>query len=66
MKKRVFKGVISTALVLSMVLSVSAVSLMSASAASPKTELGVSDEVLISKYSGTEVKIQGEVYGILR
>ena len=31
-----------------------------------KMELSVGDNVLISKYSGTEVKIDGEEYTILR
>ncbi len=31
-----------------------------------KTELTVGDNVLISKYSGTEVKIDGTEYTILR
>lgn len=31
-----------------------------------KTELTVGDNVLISKYSGTEIKIDGKEYTILR
>ena len=66
MKNKTMKRVLSVALAVLTICSVLSVSALSANAASNRTELGVGDPVLISKYSGTEIKIDGTMYGVLK
>ncbi|MBQ7810112.1 MAG: hypothetical protein IJ346_04010 [Clostridia bacterium] len=66
MKNKTMKRVLSVALAVLTICSVLSVSALSANAASNRTELGVGDQVLIPKYSGTEIKIDGTIYGVLK
>ena len=66
MKTNFLKKSTAAALAIMMLLSVSAITAQCMSTRKAGTELTVGDQVIISKYSGTEVRIDGVDYGILK
>lgn len=66
MKTNFLKKSTAAALAIMMLLSVSAITAQCMSTRKSGTELTVGDRVIISKYSGTEVRIDGIDYGILK
>lgn len=66
MKTNFLKKSTAAALAIMMLLSVSAITAQCMSTRTSGTELTVGDRIIISKYSGTEVRIDGIDYGILK
>ena len=66
MKTNFLKKSTAAALAIMMLLSVSAITAQCMSTRKADTELTVGDRIIISKYSGTEVRIDGIDYGILK
>lgn len=66
MKTNFLKKSTAATLAIMMLLSVSAITAQCMSTRKSDTELTVGDRIIISKYSGTEVRIDGVDYGILK
>ena len=66
MKTNFLKKSTAAALAIMMLLSVSAITAQCMSTRKSGTELTVGDRIIISKYSGTEVKADGVEYNIVR